>query len=313
MKLIRFSCMVFSVLGLSMVSAQNQAAAPQQPAEQSKIQSDNWNIGLGLSYRNFRNPKFQSTNVPNFTGVFSAASPNIVAYTPENIAKFGAAGLEIVNIVHYSGGVVGATGHYGFEESLAPVVSFSMGLLQKDNMELNLVANLQYFSMDSASRGGSYAGGDEFTRLMNVMYGLPSGAEYDETYGETQKTAYLSGSARSKFAMDLYVLDLGLSLNYIFQNGLQAFVSAGPSISLADMESSSSAAIAGLAHSSGRDNDIDYVLGMYASVGASYWITEKVGLSLEVRYDEGFNDADTKFVSQNLDGVGGMVKCLFRF
>jgi len=313
MKLIRLSCMVFSVVGLSLVSAQDQAAPPQQPAEQSKIQSDNWHIGLGMSYRNFRKPKFQSTNIPDFIGVFSAASPDIVEYTPENIATFGASGLETVNVVHYSGGSVGATGHYGLEESLAPVVSFSMGLLQKDNMELSLVANLQYFSMDSASRGGSLSGGDEFTRLMNVMYGLPSGAEYDETYGETNSTSYLSGSARSKFAMDLYVLDLGLSLNYIFENGLQAFVAAGPSISLADMESSSSAAIAGLARSSGRDNDIDYVLGIYASAGAAYWITEQVGLSLEVRYDEGFNDADTKFVSQNLDGVGGMVKCLFRF
>jgi hypothetical protein len=185
--------------------------------------------------------------------------------------------------------------------------------VQKDNMELSLVANLQYFSMDSASRSSSFSGGDEYTRLMNVMYGLPSGAEYDDVVGETNYTNYLSGSARSKFAMDLYVLDLGLSLNYIFENGLQAFVAAGPSISLADMESSSSAAIAGLAGGSARDNDIDYVLGIYASVGASYWITEKVGLSLEVRYDEGFNDADTKFVSQNLDGIGGMVKCLFRF
>jgi hypothetical protein len=313
MKLMRFSCMVFSVVGLSILTAQEQAAAQQQPAEQSKIQSDNWHIGLGMSYRNFRKPRFQSANVPDFVGAFSAASPNIVEYTPENIATFGATGLEIVNIVHYSGGSVGATGHYGLEESLAPLVSFSMGLVQKDNMELSLVANLQYFSMDSASRSSSFSGGDEYTRLMNVMYGLPSGAEYDDVVGETNYTNYLSGSARSKFAMDLYVLDLGLSLNYIFENGLQAFVAAGPSISLADMESSSSAAIAGLAGGSARDNDIDYVLGIYASVGASYWITEKVGLSLEVRYDEGFNDADTKFVSQNLDGIGGMVKCLFRF
>lgn len=314
MKLIRLSCMVFSVLGMSLVSAQDQAAAPQQPAaEQSKIQSNNWHIGLGMSYRNFRKPRFQSSNIPDFTGIFNAANPNIVEYTPGNLANFGTSGPELVNVVHYPGGSVGATGHYGLEESLAPVVSFSMGLMQKDNMELSLVANLQYFSMDSASRSSSFSGGDEYTRLMFVVAGN-LGPEYDEPYGETNYTSYLSGSARTKFAMDLYVLDLGLSLNYIFQNGLQAFVAAGPSISLADMESSSSAAISGgLASSSARDNDIDYVLGIYASAGAAYWITEQVGLSLEVRYDEGFNDADTKFVSQNLDGVGGMVKCLFRF
>jgi len=310
MKLMRFFCMAFSIAGLSILTAQGQA----QIGEQSKVQPGSWHIGLGVSYRDFRNPKFQSTNIPNFTGVFSAAHPDIIAYTPENIAKFGTYGLETVNVVHFSGGSLGSTGHYGFEESLAPVVNFSMGLVQQDNMELNLVANLQYFSMDSASRRNSFSGGSEYTRLMSVMYGIPSGAEYDEIVGETNYTNYLSGSGRSKFAMDLYVLDLGLSLNYIFENGLQAFVAAGPSISLADMESSSSAAISGgLARSGGRDNDIDYVFGMYASAGASYWITEKVGLSLEVRYDEGFNDADTRFVSQDLDGFGGMLKCLFRF
>jgi opacity protein-like surface antigen len=310
MKLMRFFCMAFSIVGLSILTAQEQA----QLGEQSKVQSDNWHIGLGVSYRNFRNPKFQSTNIPNFTGVFSAASPSIIEYTPANIATFGANGLEIVNIVHYTGGSVRSSGDYGFGESLAPVVNFSMGLVQQDNLELNLVANLQYFSMDSASRRTGFAGGDEYTRLMNVMYGVPAGVEYDEIVGETKKTNYLGGLGRSKFTMDLYVLDLGLSLNYIFENGLQAFVAAGPSISLADMESSSSAAInGGLTRSSGRDNDIDYIFGMYASAGASYWITEKVGLSLEVRYDEGFNDADTRFVSQDLDGFGGMLKCLFRF
>ncbi len=311
MKLIRFSSMVFTVLGLSLVSAQNQA----QPVEQSKIQSDNWHIGLGLSYRNFRNPRFKSSRVPNFTGIFSAQHPDIVEYTPENVDDFGAAGPEIANVIHYFGGSVKDTGRYSLEESLAPVVSFSMGLFQKDNMELSLVANLQYFSMDSASRRSSFSGGDEYTRLMQVISGVP-GVEYDETYGETNYTSYLSGFARTKFAMDLYVLDLGLSLNYIFQNGLQVFVSAGPSISLADMESSSYAIVSNgssLASARGRDNDIDFVFGMYASVGASYWITEQVGLSLEVRYDEGFKDADTKFVSQNLDAIGGMVKCLFRF
>lgn len=316
MKLTHFSCVILAAFGVSSVSAQNPTAPATPPAEQTSVASDNWHIGLGMSYRNFRKPRFKSSNVPDFTGVFSAASPEIVEYTSENISKYGANGLETVNVIHYSGGSVAATGHYGLEESLAPAVSFAYGLYQKDNMEISLVTNLQYFSLDSSSRRGSYAGGDEYTRLQSVMYGIPAGAEYDEPYGETKATSYLNGSARSRFAMDLYVLDLGLSMNYIFQNGLQAFVAAGPSISLADMESASSALVSSgsaLGRSSGSDNDIDYVLGVYASVGAAYWITEKVGLSLELRYDEGFNDADTKFVSQNLDAIGGMLKCLVRF
>jgi opacity protein-like surface antigen len=307
MKLIRFSYLLFCALGLALVSAQAQTSA--------SMQSDNWHIGLGISYRNFRKPKFKSTNVPNFTGLFNDADdPVILEYTPENLASYGEKYSGPVNIVHYTGGSVSSTGHYGFEESLSPAIGFSLGLWQKDNIELNLVANLQYFSLDSASRHNGFAGGDEYTALMWVQFGVPNedGGEYDP-----YNTTHLSGSARTKFDMDLYVLDLGLSLNYIFQNGLQAYIAAGPSISLADMESSSSAAIAGLAHgsarNSARDNDIDYIFGVYASLGASYWITEQVGLSLELRYDEGFNNASTKFVSQNLDAFGGVLKCLVRF
>ncbi len=305
MKLIRFSYLLFCALGLALVSAQAQTSA--------SMQSDNWHISLGISYRNFRKPNFKSANVPNFIGLFSAANPEIVEYTSGNIDKFGDGSFEIVNVVHFSGGTVKDRGHYGFEESLSPAIGFSMGLWQKDNIEVNLVANLQYFSLDSGSRHNGFAGGDEYTRLMYVYNGNPSGAEFDEPYGKTNHTNYLSGSARTKFDLDLYVLDLGLSLNYIFQNGLQAYIAAGPSISLADMESSSTAAIAGLARGSARDNDIDYIFGAYASLGASYWITEQVGLSLELRYDEGFNNASTKFVSQDLDAFGGVIKCLVRF
>ena len=43
---------------------------------------------------------------------------------------------------------------------------------------------------------------------------------------------------KSKFDMQLWVIDAGLSLGYNFDNGLRAYVAGGPTLSIADMESS---------------------------------------------------------------------------
>ena len=303
MKLLRLAILFTAVVGISYIYAQESA-----------FSVDNWHLSLGVSYRDFRKPTFKSSAMPNFTGSFSAAQPDIIAWDP---SKYGAnSSLEIVNVIHYSGGRQGSRGHYGFEESLAPALGFSLALAQQDNIEFSLVANLQYFSLDSASRHNAFAGGNEYTRLANVINGV-AGAEYDEPYGSLNYTSHLSGSAKTKFDLDLYVLDLGLSANYIFQSGLQAYIAAGPSLSLADMESSSFSRVGSaggaLASARGRDNDIDYIFGYYASIGASYWISEQVGLSLELRKDEGFKKAATKYAKQDLDAYGGMLKCIFRF
>ena len=299
MKLLRLSVLLVAAFTLGSLQAQNL-----NDAEHS-YSSDNWHLSLGISYRNFRKPTFKSSAIPDFKGTFSTDLPDIIEYSDSNLSKYGAGGLETVNVIHYS----------GCEESLAPALGFSLGLAQQDNLEFNLVANLQYFSLDSASRRNSFSG-IEYTRLQSVMFGIPSGAEYDEPYGVTNYTSYLSGNARTTFDLDLYVLDLGVSANYIFQNGLQAYIAAGASLSLADMESSSYSRVGDsgvLARQRGRDNDIDYIFGYYASIGAAYWITEQVGLSLELRKDEGFKKADTKYVKQDLDAYGGILKCVFRF
>ena len=99
-------------------------------------------------------------------------------------------------------------------------------------------------------------------------------------------------------------IDLGLKLGYTLASGLDFYVAAGPSLSYADMESSSG----------GRhDNDLDYIFGLYAAFGSSYWFNESYGLSFDIRYDEAFKHADTKYANLNLDSWSAILKFLVQF
>ena len=109
---------------------------------------------------------------------------------------------------------------------------------------------------------------------------------------------------KSKFDMQLWVLDAGLSLGYNFDNGLRTYLAGGPTLSIADMESSCRGDHA---------NEIEFNWGLYVAGGASYWFSESVGLAAEVRYDDGFGSVGTRYAKQSLDTLGGNVKLMVRF
>ncbi|MBR0459074.1 MAG: outer membrane beta-barrel protein, partial [Victivallales bacterium] len=160
--------------------------------------------------------------------------------------------------------------------------------------------------------------GTTTTSKLNVLHGYPSiidrGAHageyafYDtETY---ESTAAATG--RFKWEMDLYVFDIGASVGFNFDNNFAIFGSAGPSITFADMESRGTSISNGVAKRSSKD-ELETEFGYYISGGASYWFNERMGLSLEIRYDNAFGSIGTKYVSQNLDTWGGQLKFLCRF
>ena len=109
------------------------------------------------------------------------------------------------------------------------------------------------------------------------------------------------------------MLDLGVEavpkselaqLGYNFDFGLRLYLAGGPTLPLADMETSSSG------H---HKNELEFNWGLYVAGGASYWFTERVGIAAEVRYDDGFGTVGTRYVKQSLDTLGGSVKLLVRF
>lgn len=298
---------IFSML----LAATFMAQEAEQPVFEEESFSSDWSISVGVAYRNFKDPKFKTAVSGAFGGyVLDESTGTFLEPTAANIAKafegrYGMVGDGAYRIAFGSfGGASGSgKGSYGFAEQCAPVIGFSTDIWASDALDLAFVANFQYFNMDSAYCGGSDGGATVSDYYVAKVGG--SLVPNNEPMPSSAKTAgNVTTSAKSKFDLELYVFDAGLSLGYNFDCGLRPFVAVGPTLSLADMESSSMGRHA---------NENEFNWGLYASAGASFDFTENVGVSAELRYDKGFGKVGTRYVEQSLDAFGGMLKLQFRF
>lgn len=334
-KTIFSTALTLAVAGLlSTVSAQEQTPTQgqTQPAAvvaEPAAAGSQLIFSLGLSYRNFHSISFKGAVVPAYQGVFSALEgpAGIGSYADKvNNYVWPVGGAVAVNAYAVTSGgyAFSGNGDTGFQESLAPVLGLEMPFYNEGRMTLSAVANLQFFDFDTAAGMSGNAVSQEYTETFSLIapiggtpgvdYYLPSGI----WPGSQVNSSHLSAAGKSTFDMQLYELDLGLKLAYAFNNGLEANLAVGPSLSLADMESSSYSVLqnpAGgvLDSRRARDNDLEYIFGAYVSCGASYWFDERFGLSFDLRYDEAFSHADTQLADLNLDSWSGMLKFLCRF
>ena len=306
---------IFSMLLAATFVAQ-EVAAPEVESEQPEFEQESfaadWSISVGVSYRDFKNPKFKTATTGAFSGyVLDEATGTFLEPTPANISKafesrWGNAGdgLYRVSYGSYSGASGSGKGTYGFLEQCAPVIGFSTGVWAKDALDMAFVANFQYFQMDSAYSGSSANGGVSMNDYFVAKIDGTLTPNTQSMPSSAKNSGSVISSAKSKFDMDLYVFDAGLSLGYNFDGGLRAFLAAGPTFSIADMETRSMGSHA---------NETEFNWGLYASLGADIWFTETVGMSGELRYDKGFGSVGTRYVKQSLDTVGCMLKLQFRF
>ncbi len=281
-------------------------------------------LGVGASYRNFHTVRLKGVSQNSFTGIWTTDPRAMVEYNSENVRNIvyanpipnpwgGRVGSVIympqtVNITQSSGYSLGGHGDWGNMESMAPVLSLDADIYQKDSWTLAVISNLQYYDMETASsaKGSSISETTTHTKVYWTSandWGQIVRASSEPGYSVTN-TNYLTATGRTKFDMQMWEIDLGLKLGYTLTSGLDFYLAAGPSLTYADMESSSG----------GRhDNDLDYIFGVYAALGSSYWFNETYGISFDVRYDEAFKHADTKFANFNLDSWSAMLKFLIQF
>ncbi len=307
--------------------------APAVTAEEAPaFESDNdysgdWSISVGLSYRNFHRPTLKGGTTPAAEGyVMDEADGSLKEATQENLDSAWNArypGLE--GVQHLTFGDINsfaASGHgsYADRERIAPVVGFSTSLWAKDALDLALVGNFQYYTMDTKlqGKGSDSAGSQLYDRFVSKINGTltPTSGEQSKLDSSSSHDGTVNLASKVNFDMDLYVFDLGLSLGYNLDNGLRAFVAAGPTLSLADMESSAYNSVgvgSGKDSYFGRDNENEFNWGLYASAGAGYWFNETIGISAELRYDKAFGDVGTRYASQSLNTFGGMLKMQLRF
>jgi len=294
-------------------------AQEARPETSSEAEFGRLAVNIGAAYRNFPSTRFKSTSLPAFKGVFpqSGLAGNVVEYNT-GIDKVGVDSLgnefqDVAVVVHQSDSSFAGSDSPDFSECLGPAIGISYDFWQKNRLTLAATASFQYYSQDAKSGAGRDAG-TEYSTYQTVLPGLPPAPERD-----SHDTDYLTARGKAKFEMDLYAFDLGLRLDYAAVDSLFLFAAVGPTLALADMESSSSTSLirrldgTRLAGQTSRDSSQDWIFGVYASCGAAFWFNERIGASLEIRYDEAFNHASTKDASQNLDSFGGLLKVITRF
>lgn len=287
----------FSVLGFT-----TALAAEGVEAEPSR----SWRISLGASYRDFDKPDFSKVSLavdPGFTPIGGSGSLSYagmqaaVAAGPVGQQRFVASRT----LASWSG-----ADSYTAMENVAPVVGAALDIWQDDALTLSLVGNFQFFSMNSAA-AENVLNQSKVIRTVKFSNGTTVLPTEDDIAGDATDPWIdgVIGGGNKKFAMDLYVFDLGLSLNCLAAEKLQVFVAGGPTFSIADMESSN-----GLGRS---DNDVEFEYGVYVSCGGTYWFNESYGLTLEVRYDDAFGSVGTSYVKQDLDSASGLLKFVMNF
>lgn len=321
---------IFSMILAAGLFAQ-ETAEPAVPTFEDGAASSgsDWVLTAGVSYRDFKNPKLKGMSSPSFSdfvlneadGLFynagTTAAPNQEALNAAWDARYlGVTGVKQLTFGSFDGAAACTHGSYGIADQTAPIIGFEKGLWDKDELDVKLVGNFQFFSMDSGVKGSGDAGASSLydyyvARVTETNYLTSVKLPASTTASGTVPVA---GSV--DFDMNLYVFDLGINAGYNFDNGIRAFVAAGPTLTLADMNSSSKISVlAGNANGkrSDTDDDLEFNWGVYASLGANYWFNESLGLSGELRIDRGFGDVGTRYFSQNMDTVGGILKLMYCF
>lgn len=299
----------------SIISMMLAAALPVVAWAQSEVTVDGIKLSVGASYRNFRQVRFQNSDVPSFKA-FLDKTGTLQDYSKVQDyvnAELGTAGLSSlpVTVLQYEGGKSTSHSGYGHEESLGFTLGAAATLWQDEQFTLDAVANFQYFAIQSAAKGAFSGNSSAYTEY--YFTGSSAGA-----YTDPSDVAYnFRGSYRSRFNLDLFVFDAGLSLGYNAIDNLSLYLAGGPTFSIADMESSSYAAVGSdalkIAAHRTRKNEIEFEFGLYAAVGAAYQLNESYGVAAEFRYDEAFGTVGTRVAKQDLDGWGGMIKFLINF
>lgn len=293
---------VFSVS----VFGQEKAAAGQSD------EIGNWAVNFGVFWRNFRSTKFRNTTPPGYKGVFPrSGADGMVTDYDSNIGNIGTTHRDDAVVVYKNKGKANGKKEVDTSDQFAPELGVSYTFYQQESFMLSAIFGFQYYELDAVAHGLQ---GNETSSYQTMLPTLPPAPERD-----SHETAYLTSTARTKMDMSLCSLDLGLKMDYIPLDALHLFMAAGPSLAIVDTRATNRYAVIrnidGVKLTGGRESDdsVDVIPGIYASVGAEYMFTQHFGASAEIRYDNGFDTADTKYTVQTLDSFGGALKLVWKF
>ena len=250
-----------------------------QVAEQARSVQENNNIwfgGIGLGYRKFDNTVFKGSG-----------SSSTSLYKDKDMGAM----YESAYSTTISGNEKASV---DAGDSLAPMLFSGFSFYKDGSITLSAVAGFQYFSFDNSADV-------ESVTTISYRYTSVNHPEFGDVEGVSNS---ISDSFKAKAELDLYVLDLGLRGDYALTDKFALYASAGPTINFTDFKTKSY----GISKSSDK-----CIVGCYAQAGLSFSITEYVAIATDIRYDMAFDEAETRFAKQELDGFGASLKLVFSF
>ena len=296
------------------------ACAFAQEIAESEV--DNCYIRLGLTYRKFDKVSFKSPAIGGYSGFYllnvgESGLTDISAITTVGTGNsvYGTTGqtghAEYVRIVDVTGGSYKGKGDWGTGDRTGLVIGLGFPLSDVDGIKVDFVTNFMYFNMDTATRRGYASGfrGSSYDSIVQNGVATASGVwgqVYDSAAGVSD------GYYRARFSMDMYQLDFGARFGFDLGNGLAINACFGPTFAITDVDSSCYGGGAG-SNVIGKDGRTQLVCGAYASLGASFWFSEQVGLNFDLRYDEGFKHATTKYANLDTDSFSGLLSLMVHF
>lgn len=284
-----------------------------------------WALRLGVSYRDFDDMKIKGANVRNW------GQPNDAPYGVQNVSKVVGNPLNAPVILDYVSGH-GGSDRLDNSDKWAPVIGFAYELTPPDKtLGISLVGNFQYYCFDTgSSAAGSTASPGTFTVTQYQHWWVDTSTPPDFIPDTLTPGVLLTGppllgttfSVRSRFEMDLYVLDLGVQARATLKP-VNVTLALGPTISMASAESSQTQRAswraqgpglpAGTHASKASDSKLELLPGAYGAIGVTCDLAESWNIGMECRYDYVHGDAGTSQVEMDLSGFSGIVRLAYQF
>lgn len=276
-----------------------------------------WQARVGASYREFDDIAFSSRTFRDFGNTDATAAPlGLQGYTNGNTGGF--TGLLSVDHARYDGGEADLDG----SEKIGLALAAARGLGVWKGSQISAVLGAQLYSME---RNAAVAANGLTTFNYNHVVVGGTFSDPQALVPPVLPTPGLQAgtlvSFENDFEMNLLVLDLGLEAAWAW-DWLSLHVAAGPTLTLADTDTSQTQRASwgtfglpgpGSYTSEEAENDTDVLVGGYVATGIGVSISERLGISAEVRYDLAGGDAGTSQATMDLDSASGQLKLVYSF
>jgi opacity protein-like surface antigen len=287
-----------------------------------------WALRLGVSYRDFDDIEFEGGG---FRNLGTAANPT-GPYGVQNVTTVVGNPLNAPVILDYVSASASSNG-LDSSDKWGPIIGFGYDLTPqcKRGLGLVLVGNFQYYHLDVDSNASGTVGAPGGATVRQYQHwwvdtSVPADFIPDRlTPGVLLVGPALPGTTfafRNEFEMDLYVLDLGLQARATV-DPVSFTLALGPSLTIADAESSQHQQASWLAQGPGlpaggyarktSESELDFLWGVYAALGVTVDISDSWSLGLEYRYDYVSEDAGTDQAKLDLSGSSGILRLAYRF